>query len=123
MYVGSPHRIVPIVGLVLVVLMLPSTVGASSHGPVGSQTLPGLRSAAQSVRSAATGPTWTNVTPHTGPPGLGDQMFAGLNSTGFSIQTWKYVGGTWTQLHPTNHPMGRVQGMMAYDPRDHYVVL
>lgn len=133
--VGSPSPEVSLVGLALVVLMLPSAVGASSHGLVGSQTQPGLRAATESVPSAATGATWTNVTPRNGPSGIGNPMmaydaadgyvvlFGGLNSSGFSTQTWKYVGGTWTQLHPTNHPMGRVQGMMAYDPRDHYVVL
>jgi hypothetical protein len=50
-------------------------------------------------------------------------LFGGANSTGWSNQTWKYVGGVWTQLHPTRSPSYRFDGMMAYDRADKEVVL
>lgn len=39
--------------------------------------------------------------------------------------TWEFSGGHWTQLHPVNSPPARdlIQGQMAWDPFDGYVLL
>ncbi len=37
--------------------------------------------------------------------------------------TWKFYGGTWTELQPTTPPPARHAASMVYDPKDGYVVL
>lgn len=52
-------------------------------------------------------------------------MFGGTSvSTGSRLNdTWKYVGGTWTQLHPTSSPPFGVATGAAYDAADGYILL
>jgi hypothetical protein len=38
-------------------------------------------------------------------------------------QTWKFLGGTWTELHPANAPSSRGFAAMTYDAKDGYVLL
>lgn len=50
-------------------------------------------------------------------------LYVGSNSTGTYNQTWKYLAGTWTMLHPGLSPSPRSGSAVAYDPKDHYVVV
>lgn len=45
------------------------------------------------------------------------------NSTADYNQTWEFKAGSWTQLHPTVSPPGRLYAGMVYDATDGYVVL
>lgn len=111
-----------IAGLVVIALALTSSPVTAAHP-------------ARSMAAPSSGQTWTNRSSTSGPSGIYYEMmaydaadgyvvmFGGITHSGWSNQTWKYVGGTWTLLHPTHHPPVRAQGMMAYDSRDHYVVL
>jgi hypothetical protein len=38
-------------------------------------------------------------------------------------QTWTFVGGTWTELHPAHAPSSRGFAAMTYDARDGYVLM
>jgi Galactose oxidase, central domain len=40
-----------------------------------------------------------------------------------SSDTWKFVQGSWTELHPSSAPSPRYAAGMTYDPADGYVVL
>lgn len=44
-------------------------------------------------------------------------------TTVFLQDTWEFVGGTWTELSPTNYPPTREAGSMAYDTADGYLML
>lgn len=69
---------------------------------------------------------WTNLTGIAGTPPVADARGAmnwdgtdgyclWFGGTGISDhQTWKFVGGTWTQLHPSVTPPGRTNQSMAY---------
>ncbi len=52
-------------------------------------------------------------------------LFGGSNLTISATygDTWKFVGGVWTQLTPTSSPSARFGMVMAYDAKDGYVVL
>jgi Kelch motif len=47
----------------------------------------------------------------------------GCPAAGLGNDTWKFVGGTWTQLHPAGAPSPRYGGSMTYDAKDGYIVL
>lgn len=50
-------------------------------------------------------------------------LFGGYNETvGALADTWKFVGGAWTELSPTTHPAALSTGTMSYDAKDGYVV-
>ena len=52
-------------------------------------------------------------------------LFGGTNAHSSVAlgDTWKFVGGAWTQLTTTMSPPARFQGMMTYDTLDGYVLL
>jgi hypothetical protein len=54
-------------------------------------------------------------------------LFFGGSSGSYALQyygdTWKFLHGTWTALHPSNSPSPRAGASMAYDQADGYVVL
>ena len=84
--------------------------------------------------------TWTNLTPSLGvsPPGLAEAqmtydatdgyvvLHGGFNDQfgidGSYMVTWTFVNATWTNVTDTSQPMPTVDGTMAYDPTDGYVV-
>lgn len=49
--------------------------------------------------------------------------FGGLGRSNACAQTWSFVGGVWTQLHPSDSPSARLYVQMVYDSVDHCVVL
>jgi hypothetical protein len=82
---------------------------------------------------------WTLLTPSTHPPARADAsiafdgldsaviLFGGYGCTGAGAplcsDTWKFVGGTWTNLNPATSPGLRYGAAMTYDSSDHYVLL
>src|SRR3989454_4349898 len=51
-------------------------------------------------------------------------LFGGATSLGsINGETWKYSGGTWTQITPSSSPPARLGAGMAYDSADGYVLL
>src|SRR2546426_8444779 len=51
-------------------------------------------------------------------------LFGGATSLGsINGETWKYSGGTWTQITPTSGPPARFGGAMTYDTVDGYILL
>jgi hypothetical protein len=50
-------------------------------------------------------------------------LFGGYSTKGDLKDTWKYVGGRWTELSPATSPPGRVGAAIAFDAKDNYVVL
>jgi hypothetical protein len=47
----------------------------------------------------------------------------GTSTVGFLNDTWTFVHGNWTQLHPTVSPPARAAAGMVYDAHDGYVLL
>ncbi len=119
---------------------------ASSLTP-GSYTFHVTGSPAGATASAATttvtftvstpGP-WTNITPSTSPSPRVEASMAydaadgyvilfggGLSSSssGFMDDTWKFLGGSWTNITSSTSPSPRDAASMAYDPADGYVIL
>jgi hypothetical protein len=88
-----------------------------------------------------TGGKWSNLTGSlsTSPPartlgslaydyGTGALILFGGSSTlnfggGFFNDTWEFVHGSWTQLHPKHAPSPRRGAQMAWDPSVHALVL
>jgi hypothetical protein len=54
---------------------------------------------------------------------FGGFSFKGTTWTGSYNDTWKFAGGTWTNITPAVSPSPRVAGPMTYDAKDGYVVL
>jgi hypothetical protein len=50
-------------------------------------------------------------------------LFGGENNVGEVQNTWKYLGGNWTQLSPSNSPGIREYPSLSYDSTDGYLVL
>jgi hypothetical protein len=85
------------------------------------------------------GGNWTQIHPKNTPSGrfgaalTNDSadgyllLFGGANpkcAGGFYCNdTWKFVGGNWTQLHPKSSPSAREESGIAYDTADGYVLL
>lgn len=72
-------------------------------------------------------PSWAKLSARPSPPASSGAMMAYDVADGYVLvlvgnESWKYLGGTWTQLHPKISPPTR-SGMMAYDPKDKNVVL
>src|SRR2546426_524288 len=90
--------------------------------------------------SGVTG-SWTNITSSTGPSQRSGAsmaydtadgyviLFGGaaLSSTGAATavysDTWKFLGGSWTNITSTSGPSPRFIASMAYDAADGYVIL
>jgi hypothetical protein len=89
------------------------------------------------------GGTWTGLSPAKWPSPRADAAMTYdakdgyvllLGGTGWNGQpedytwiyhadTWKFVGGSWTELSPATHPTARSDAVMTYDVKDGYVVL
>lgn len=86
------------------------------------------------------GRAWTQLSPSSSPPARSKAaitydaadgyvlLFGGSGSGSGSCgsylaDTWKFAGGSWTQLSPSTHPSAREGARMAYDAADGYVVL
>lgn len=82
--------------------------------------------------------TWTQLSPARSPPARYGAdlvydahdgymvLFGGETSTTATAllnDTWKWSGGTWTNISPAVSPPARFWSAMAYDARDGYVVL
>jgi hypothetical protein len=50
-------------------------------------------------------------------------LFGGYGSSGYLADTWKYVGGAWTELTLKTHPSPREGAVMTYDGKDGYLLL
>lgn len=50
-------------------------------------------------------------------------LFGGWNATAIYDDTWKFVGGVWSELSPSTHPSPRAIASMTYDVKDGYIVL
>ncbi|MCI4350682.1 MAG: kelch motif-containing protein [Thermoplasmata archaeon] len=50
-------------------------------------------------------------------------MFGGWNGGGFMGDTWVFLNGAWSQLHPSTAPSARSSAMMTWDVKDHYALL
>lgn len=86
-----------------------------------------------------TGGNWSRITPSRSPSvRYGASMaydaadgyvvlFGGIGSVSGTYtalnDTWIYAHGSWTELRPTRAPSARWGATMAYDARDHYIVL
>ena len=80
---------------------------------------------------------WTNITPATSPPARTGASFADDTGDGYMVlfggdtstyprganDTWKFVGGSWTELKPVTAPAQRSQAGLAYDAYDGYLLL
>jgi galactose oxidase-like protein len=81
---------------------------------------------------------WTELLPSVSPTARSDAgmvydakdgyllLFGGyssVTSSGYLSDTWKFVGGTWTQLSPSSSPTARADMGTAYDAKDGYVLL
>jgi len=84
------------------------------------------------------GGSWTNITSSTGPSPRGVASMAydafdgyvvsfgvDTNTTTNSgpVDTWKFLGGSWTNITTSIGPSPRAGGSMAYDVADGYVIL
>jgi hypothetical protein len=59
----------------------------------------------------------------TAAPGGGILLFGGSDGTNVLSFTWKWDGGTWTQLSPPTSPPARIGHAMAYDAHLNRVVM
>src|SRR2546422_3883964 len=51
-------------------------------------------------------------------------LFGGVDNSGAAIgDSWKFLGGSWTDITPSSSPSPRFSASMAYDTADGYVVL
>ncbi len=80
---------------------------------------------------------WTNISATAGSPGARRSammawdatdgyivLFGGTSAAGTYLNdTWKFVGGKWTELTTTTAPPARRSFGMTYDPTDRYVLL
>ncbi|MCI4319258.1 MAG: PKD domain-containing protein [Thermoplasmata archaeon] len=78
---------------------------------------------------------WTQLHPHTSPPGRDHStlawdpidgylvLFGGSNSGGDLSDTWTFLHGNWTELAPTSHPSARWASSMAWDSADQEILL
>ncbi|MDE1837129.1 MAG: PKD domain-containing protein [Euryarchaeota archaeon] len=82
--------------------------------------------------------TWTQIFPTTSPPARYDGqlawdpvdgylvLFSGCGSSACPpglTDTWKFIGGQWTQLTPTTSPAGRYFFGLSWDTADNYMLL
>jgi galactose oxidase-like protein len=81
--------------------------------------------------------TWTELTPTTSPPTRSYASFADDTGDGYMVlfggdtmsyprgdnDTWKFAGGSWTELTPATAPSERSQAGLAYDAKDGYLLL
>ncbi|MCI4344616.1 MAG: kelch motif-containing protein [Thermoplasmata archaeon] len=81
--------------------------------------------------------SWTELTPTTSPPASTGASFADDTGDGYMVlfggdtasyprgsnDTWKFVGGSWTELTPVTAPSARSQAGLAYDAYDGYLLL
>jgi hypothetical protein len=86
-----------------------------------------------------TGGVWTQLHPTTSPSARDAASFTNDSLDGYLLlfggildtastpeptnQTWTFVGGTWTELHPSSAPSPRSSAGLAYDAADQYVLL
>ena len=49
--------------------------------------------------------------------------YASSGSSGYLGDTWRFVGGQWTNITTSAHPKARAFSVMTYDTKDGYVVL
>jgi len=81
---------------------------------------------------------WTNITSSlssSSPPARADAgiaydsadgyvvLFGGFDGNTLYQDTWTFVGGVWSEVHPAPSPQARFSPGMAYDGADHEVVL
>jgi ABC-type transport system involved in multi-copper enzyme maturation permease subunit len=84
------------------------------------------------------GGSWSNITSGSGPSPRAFAaivfdgsdgyviLFGGVStSTGFSPvgDTWRFLGGSWADITPSNSPAPRADASISYDTADRYVVL
>ncbi len=86
------------------------------------------------------GGQWSELTPSVHPPARSSGFISNDRKDGYVVlfggsdpylgrdgtnlaDTWKFIGGKWTELHPGNHPAARNSGSMSYDAADGYVLL
>ena len=50
-------------------------------------------------------------------------LFGGFSAAGYLQDSWKFVGGQWTALTPSNSPPKRDLASMTFDALDGYIVL
>jgi Galactose oxidase, central domain len=53
-------------------------------------------------------------------------LFGGLDTQNFAnplADTWEFVHGQWTQLHPATSPPARSDASLAFDSKDNYLLL
>lgn len=50
-------------------------------------------------------------------------LFGGKTAAGGQSDTWKFTGGTWTELFPTTSPPARYDASGTYDSEDGYVLI
>ncbi len=82
--------------------------------------------------------TWTQIFPTSPPPARFDGelawdpvdgylvLFSGCGSTACPpglTDTWKFIGGQWTELTPSTNPAGRFFFGMSWDTADNYMLL
>lgn len=111
-----------------VLLVLPA-------GVLGIDSSKGHQSSSLMTSSVVLGTNASGPSPRFGvmmayyPPSKEVVMFGGqLSAPGtspynWSNETWVFYSNAWHQLHPPASPTARGFGAMAYDARDHYVVM
>jgi len=126
---------------VLVILLTAYVVSSPQSGRSAlgaSPVSPGSNSVASTTASSS--PNWVMLSPSKSPSARASQMMAYDTKDGYVLlfggycntpppdysdcnDTWEFSHGQWKELFPAHAPSPRESGVMAYDPRDGYVVL
>jgi hypothetical protein len=85
------------------------------------------------------GGSWTQLYPTVSPSARDESSFTNDSADGYLLlfgglldtatppqptnETWSFVGGAWTLLHPAVSPSARSSSGMTFDAADHYVLL
>jgi hypothetical protein len=120
---------------------LASGAGPANGTPWSCSSAPSVEAGVQCGPATTAGsgmgptlPTWTSAVPPVPTArGLGSMvydardgyvlLFGGFTASGDLKDTWKYLGGRWTELSPATSPSVREGAGIAFDTKDNYVVL